>query len=93
MRHGLVRTPAPHGARTLMAQEHRLDVRGLTAPEPLIRVLEALDLLAAEDSLRVVIDCRPVPLFRTLERNGYRWHEEPGRESLLEITIRKNAAT
>lgn len=91
MRHDLIRIPPSRGARELMAQEHRLDVRGLSAPEPLVRVLEALDLLAAEDALRVIIDCRPVPLFRTLERNGYAWREAAGQESLLEITIWKNA--
>ncbi len=89
MRHGHVRYSTPRGALRLMAQEHSLDVRGLSPPEPLIRVLDALDLLAADDTLRVVIDCRPIPLFRTLDRNGYAWREAPGRESLLEVTIWK----
>lgn len=66
-----------------------LDVRGLEAPEPLERVLSALDRLGADDELRVKIDCRPVPLFRILERNGYTHEEWPGSDSLLEIAIRK----
>ena len=66
-----------------------LDVRGLQAPEPLERVLEALDRLGPDDRLLVRINCRPVPLFRILERNGYTHEERPGGDSLLEIEIRK----
>jgi TusA-related sulfurtransferase len=66
-----------------------LDVRGLQAPEPLERVLESLDRLGADDCLRVKINCRPVPLFRILDRNGYTHEEEPGVDALLDINIRK----
>jgi TusA-related sulfurtransferase len=69
-----------------------LDVRGLEAPEPLERVLETLDRLGPDDRLVVKINCRPVPLFRILDRNGYTHEEWPGSESLLEIAIRKRAA-
>ena len=66
-----------------------LDVRGLEAPEPLVRVLEMLDTLPADGTRLLKIDCRPVPLFRILERNGYAHEERPGTESLLEISIRR----
>jgi TusA-related sulfurtransferase len=66
-----------------------LDVRGLEAPEPLVRVLETLDRMVADDSLLVKINCRPVPLFRILDRNGYAHEERPGDDCLLEISIRK----
>ena len=56
-----------------------LDVRGLQAPEP-------------RDRLLVKINCRPVPLFRILERNGYAHEEWPGADSLLEIAITKASA-
>jgi TusA-related sulfurtransferase len=69
-----------------------LDVRGLEAPEPLVRVLETLDRMDADDSLLLKIDCRPVPLFRILDRNGYVHEERPGVDSLLEISIRKRRA-
>ena len=68
-----------------------LDVRGLEAPEPLERVLSTLDRLGADDELRVQINCRPVPLFRILERNDYTHEEWPGTDSLLEIAIRKGS--
>ena len=66
-----------------------LDVRGLEAPEPRVRVLETLDRMSADDSLLLKINCRPVPLFRILDRNGYAHEERPGVDSLLEIAIRK----
>ena len=66
-----------------------LDVRGLEAPEPLVRVLETLDRMDADDSLLLKINCRPVPLCRILDRNGYAHEERPGDDCLLEISIRK----
>jgi TusA-related sulfurtransferase len=68
-----------------------LDVRGMQAPEPLERVLQTLDRLGDGDRLLLKINCRPVPLFRILERNGYTYEEQPGVDSLLEIAIRKAA--
>jgi hypothetical protein len=74
---------------TLMAREERLDVRGLEAPEPLVRIVAALDHLGPEDRLTIVIDCRPIPLYKILEHNGFGYREAPGAESLLEITVWK----
>ena len=70
-----------------MGREHVLDVCGLEPPEPFERVLDALDHLGPGDHLKVVIDRRPVPLFRALERNGFAYREASGQDSLLEITI------
>ena len=74
-----------------MSREITLDVRGMEAPEPLERVLEAIDDFGPGDVLRLIIDCRPVPLFRILERNGYTYREAPGAEALSEITISRKA--
>lgn len=71
-----------------MSETIELDVRGLDPPEPMERVLSALDTLAPRGSLRVKINCRPLPLYRILDRNGYVYAEQPGSDSLLEITIR-----
>lgn len=71
-----------------MSHSVELDVRGLEPPEPLVRVLAALDTLPPQGSLLLKIDCRPTPLYRILERNGYLYDEKPGGESLFEITIR-----
>jgi len=72
-----------------MTETIELDVRGLEPPEPLERVLEALDTLPPDGCLRLKINCRPRPLYRILDQNGYVYDERPGSESLLEITIRQ----
>ena len=70
-----------------MARELTLDVRGMEPPQPLELVLETIGDFRAGDRLKVVIDCHPTPLFRILERNGYGYRTEPGKESVHEITI------
>ena len=77
--------PAPDNAP--MNREITLDVRGMEAPEPLEKVLETIDDFVPGDKLRLVIDCRPMPLYRILERNGYACREAPGTDSNYVITI------
>lgn len=74
-----------------MSREITLDVRGMEPPEPLERVLEAIDGFVEGDELRLVIDCRPTPLFRILDRNGYAFREQPGTDSNFVITIWRKA--
>ena len=64
-----------------------LDVRGMQPPEPLDRVLATIGDFRPGDTLKLVIDCEPRPLFRILKDNGYGWRVEPGVESVYEITI------
>lgn len=64
-----------------------LDVRGMEPPEPLERILHEIGRFGTGDRLRVIIDCRPHPLFRILERDGFSYREEAGTTSLYEITI------
>jgi hypothetical protein len=73
--------------RVLMAREVTLDVRGMEPPAPLELVLETIGDFQAGDRLTLVIDCHPAPLFRILDRNGYGYRTEPGKESVHEITI------
>jgi TusA-related sulfurtransferase len=70
-----------------MARHVTLDVRGMEPPEPIERVLETIADFQDGDTLKLVIDCMPIPLFRILERSGFGHHLEPGTESLYEITI------
>jgi TusA-related sulfurtransferase len=72
-----------------MPETIELDVRGLEAPEPLVRVLSALDRLAPGASLVVRIDRLPIPLYRALELSGYSYEERAGKEAPFEITIRR----
>ena len=71
-----------------MASTIELDVRGLEPPEPMVRIVAALDALTAGGSVRVKIDRQPLPLYRMLERNGYLYEEHLGSNSLFEIVIR-----
>jgi uncharacterized protein (DUF2249 family) len=64
-----------------------LDVRGLQPPEPMERVLDALDLLAPGRRLRMLIDREPVPLYRILERNGYCYQASWRDPGTLEVEI------
>ena len=64
-----------------------LDVRGLSAPEPLERVLAALATLMPGERLRLLIDVEPRPLYPMLERNGLGHLTEPGPGSGYVITI------
>ena len=49
-----------------------IDVRGLEAPEPLIRILNALESLPAGITLRAITDRRPCHLFDEAEQRGFR---------------------
>lgn len=51
--------------------DQRLDVGGLEPPEPMVRILDALDHLGPGQRLRVLIDREPHPLYRVLEKYGY----------------------
>lgn len=53
------------------AQIEHLDVRGLQPPEPMERVLDALDTLAQGAVLCMRIDREPRPLYRILVNNGF----------------------
>jgi uncharacterized protein (DUF2249 family) len=70
-----------------MPREITIDVRGLDAPEPMERVLEAIDDFGPGDRLTVLIDCEPRPLFRILERNGYAHSIAPGEDALFELRV------
>ncbi len=54
-----------------MGQEHQLDVRPLMLPQRFSTIFAKLDELGAGDSLLLVNDFEPLPLFSELERRGY----------------------
>ena len=63
-----------------------LDVRALPPPEPLERILEALDRLPEGGRLRVWHRREPFPLYDLLRRMGYAW-ETSGEAGHFEIQI------
>jgi len=67
-----------------------LDLRALPAPEPMERVLDALDALPDGKRLRVLLAREPLPLYGILARTGYRWRSEWQDDGCL-VTIARNA--
>lgn len=64
-----------------------LDVGGLEPPEPMVRILEALDTISDDERLRVLIDREPVPLYRILLRNGYQYRTTLQDDQRYEVLI------
>ncbi len=60
-------------------EERELDVRGLEPPEPLIRVLDALESLSAGETLRARTDRQPCHLFGEATHRGFNYEcrEQP----------------
>jgi hypothetical protein len=73
--------------------ELQLDVSGLEPPEPLERILDALDQLAADDCLRARLRREPFPLYGFLQRLGYAWRTERTGEVAYEVLIWPVAAS
>ena len=64
-----------------------VDARGLEPPEPMVRVLTALDKLPRGGRLLMLIPIEPRPLFRVLERNQFAYRCELKPEGHFEVTI------
>ena len=64
-----------------------VDARGLQAPEPFERVVDALSELSLGDQLKLLINQEPRPLYRFLERNRYAYKTESFADGRFEILI------
>ena len=51
----------------------KLDVRGLSPPEPFENITRALQTLSNEETLEVLIHREPFPLYEVLRAAGYDW--------------------
>jgi uncharacterized protein (DUF2249 family) len=70
-----------------------LDVRGLEPPEPMVRVLEALDRLAPGQRLEMRHDRRPTLLYPRLEDRGFVHQTDEPEPGLVRIVIRHRNET
>ena len=61
-----VNHPVPNPATVI-----ELDVRGLMPPEPLVRILEQLEGLPRDATLKARTDRRPIHLYDLLTARGY----------------------
>jgi hypothetical protein len=68
-----------------------IDGRDLLPPEPMELTLAALDELAPDDELVLLLYCQPQPLYGILRRNGYGWTEQIRADGTREIHIRKTS--
>ncbi len=71
-----------------MGQTRTVDGRDLPAPEPMERVLEALDGLPAGDTVRFLIHREPFPLYDLLRRSGFVWQTEAQDDGSFVMVIR-----
>jgi len=71
--------PATPSANAASGQLQEIDVRGLEPPEPLIRILDALESLPEGMKLRATTDREPCHLFGEAAQRGFRHecHEQP----------------
>ncbi len=66
-----------------------IDGREMQPPEPLERTLEALDGLAEDEELLLLLYCHPLPLFNILRNHPFVWQEEILEDGTHEIRIRR----
>lgn len=72
-----------------MGETRTVDGRDLPAPEPMERVLEAIEGLPSGDVVRFLIHREPYPLYDLLRRNGFVWTTEAQDDGGFVILIRR----
>lgn len=68
-----------------------IDGRGMQPPRPFEMVMDALCQLEPGESMLVLLDREPIPLYRVLQRNGYRHHATKFDDGHFEIEITQPA--
>ncbi|MCC6715306.1 MAG: DUF2249 domain-containing protein [Gammaproteobacteria bacterium] len=64
-----------------------IDARGMVAPEPFERVVEALEGFAPGDEIVLLLYREPYPLYDMLVRNGYRYSTEHDEDGTVRVRI------
>lgn len=70
-----------------MQHEVILNVSDLEPPEPLERVLDAIEKLGPGQFLRMLHNREPFPLYMILEDSGFKYCVREGQETIFEIFI------
>lgn len=65
-----------------------LDLRDLEPPEPMVRILEAVERLAAGGTVAACLPREPLFLFEELEKRGHRWRGAAEPDDSYKIVIR-----
>lgn len=64
-----------------------IDARRMLAPEPFERVVEALRSLPLDDEVLLIVRQEPLPLYRFLANNRYRYRTRRNGEGSFEVRI------
>lgn len=72
-----------------MGQEHRLDVRSLIIPQRFSAIFGKLEELAEGDTLLLINDFEPLPLFGELQRRGCVYESRQVGQSEWHINIKR----
>ena len=64
-----------------------IDGRSMEPPEPLVQTMEALDAISPGQRVLLSLGREPIPLYRTLELNGYSWQTERTSEGTVEVLM------
>ena len=70
-----------------MTEDLVVDARGLPPPEPMERVLDALETCRPGQQLRLLIHREPYPLYELLSARGIEWRSRPLADGCYEILI------
>ena len=74
----------------LHGQPAAMDLRGLQAPEPIVRIFAALE-RSPEEPLRVILPHEPVPIYALLRERGFRYSGASRPEGGYELLIDRGA--
>lgn len=66
-----------------------VDARGLEPPQPMVRILEALEALPEGGTLRALTDRRPMHLYALLEHRGFQAQTQPESDGSFATFIRR----
>jgi len=66
---------------------HVVDARYLEPPEPFVRTMEMLDVIAEGEQMLLLLYREPHPLYKVLLQNGHRYETELLPDGTFEILI------
>ena len=85
-------SPAAQTSRPAGDRPLTIDVRGLEPPEPMVRILEAVERLQAGDAIEVLHERRPMFLYPQLDERGFLHETDESEPGLVRILIRHGGA-
>lgn len=80
-----------HHAHDAAGDRATIDVRGLEPPQPLTRVLERLEALAAGEQLEVLHERHPMFLYPLLEERGFSHQTDEPEPGVVRLVIQRRA--